>query len=188
MRHQSGKTRGHPSRGIGSFWGNSPHPERSLFFSYHNTNKRSITLNLETRDGREIFLRLAKKADVVVETFPPGTLKELGMGFDILSNINPGLILVSVTGFGQTGPRSEYKCCDLVASASGGQMYISGSPSTPPLKPFGEQSYYAASLYAAIGILLALRSRRQTGKGDRIDISLEEVFVSTLDHVMVRYF
>ncbi len=179
---------GDPSRGIGPFWGNSPHPERSLFFSYHNTNKQGITLNLETSEGRKIFLRLVKKTDVVVETFPPGTFKELGLGFDILSDVNPGLILVSVTGFGQNGPRSRYKSCDLVTSAFGGQMYVSGAASTPPLRPFGEQSYYTASLYAAIGILLALRRRRHSGRGEHIDISAHESVVSTLDHVMVRYF
>ena len=105
-----------------------------------------------------------------------------------MSRTNPKLILVSVTGFGQDGPRSQYKSCDLVASAFGGQMYVSGSPSTPPLKPFGEQSYYAASLFAAIGILLALRKRNRSGKGEHIDISLQEAVVSTLEHVMIQYF
>ena len=125
---------------------------------------------------------------LVIETFPPGYLKELGLDFEVLSEINPKLILVSVTGFGQYGPRSQYKSCDIVASAFGGQMYVSGSPSTSPLKPFGEQSYYAASLFAAIGILLALRKRNHSGKGEHIDISLQEAVASTLEHVMIRYF
>jgi crotonobetainyl-CoA:carnitine CoA-transferase CaiB-like acyl-CoA transferase len=179
---------GDSSRKIGPFLGNLPHPERSLFFYYNNTNKLGITLNIENSSGREIFSRLIKRADVVVETFPPGYLKELGLGFEILSELNPKLILVSVTGFGQGGPRCQYKSCDIVASAFGGQMYVSGSPSTPPLKPFGEQSYYTASLFAAIGILLALRKRNLSGKGEHIDISLQEAVVSTLDHIMVRYF
>ncbi|MBI5969073.1 MAG: CoA transferase [Deltaproteobacteria bacterium] len=182
------KPGGDPSRGIGPFLGNSPHPEKSLFFAYHNHNKFGITLNLEHPAGREIFLRLIKSADVVVETFSPGYLRKLGLGFDSLSKVNPRLILVSVTGFGQQGPRSKYKSCDLVASAFGGQMYVSGSPSTPPLKPFGELSYYAASLFAAVGILVALRKRRPSGQGEHLDISLQEAVVSTLDHVMVRYF
>jgi len=179
---------GDSSRKIGPFLGNLPHPERSLFFYYNNTNKLGITLNIENSSGREIFFRLIKRADVVVETFPPGYLKELGLGFEILSELNPKLILVSVTGFGQDGPRCQYKSCDIVASAFGGQMYVSGSLSTPPLKPFGEQSYYTASLFAAIGILLALRKRNFSGKGEHIDISLQEAVVSTLDHIMVRYF
>ena len=102
--------------------------------------------------------------------------------------INPRVILVSVTGFGQNGPKSNYKSCDLVASASGGQMYVSGSPSSSPLKPFGEQSHYIASLFAAVGIMLALRKRVRMGKGEHIDISIQEAVASTLDHVMVRYF
>ena len=182
------KPGGDISRGTGPFLNNSPHPEKSLFFWYNNTNKLSITLNLENSDGREIFRKLLKRTDIVVETFPPGYLKKLGLDFEVLSKINPRVILVSVTGFGQNGPRKNYKSCDLVASAMSGQMYISGSPSTPPLKPFGEQSYYTASIFAAIGILLALRKRNQSGKGEHIDISLQEAVTSTLEHVMIRYF
>src|SRR4030042_248003 len=182
------KPGGDSSRKIGPFLENLTHPERSLFFHYNNTNKLGITLNIENSAGREIFFRLIKRADVVVETFPTGYLEELGLGFEVLSEINPGLILVSVAGFGQNGPRSKYKSCDLVASAFGGQMFVSGSSSTPPLKPFGEQSYYTASLFAAIGILLALRKRVHTGRGEHIDISLQESVASTLDQVMVRYF
>jgi len=181
------KPGGDSSRKIGPFLENLTHPERSLFFHYNNTNKLGITLNIENSAGREIFFRLIKRADVVVETFPTGYLEELGLGFEVLSEINPGLILVSVAGFGQNGPRSKYKSCDLVASAFGGQMFVSGSSSTPPLKPFGEQSYYTASLFAAIGILLALRKRVHTGRGEHIDISLQESVASTLDQVMVRY-
>ena len=176
------------SREIGPFLGNCPHPERSLFFLHHNTNKLGITLSLEHSEGKKIFCKLADRADVVVESFSPGYLKDLGLSFEILIRTNPKLILVSVTGFGQDGPRSQYKSCDLVASACGGQMYVSGSPSTPPLKPFGEQSYYAASFFAAIGILLALRKRNRSGKGEHIDISLQEAVVSTLEHVMIQYF
>ena len=179
---------GDSSRKIGPFLGNSPHPERSLFFYYNNTNKLGITLNLEHPIGKEIFLRLIKRVDIVVETFPPGYLENLKLEFEILKETNPKLILISVTGFGQNGPRSKYKSCDLVASAFGGQMYVSGSPLNPPLKSFGEQSYYSASLFAAISALLALRKRVHSGKGEHIDISSQEAVASTLDHVMVRYF
>ena len=182
------KPGGDPSRKIGPLGRNSPHAERSLSFSYNNMNKMGITLNLEHEEGKGIFFKLLEKTDIVVETFPPGYLKEIGLGYDVLSGKNPKLILGSVTGFGGNGPRSQYKSCDLVASAFGGQMYVSGSPSNPPLKAFGEQSYYTASLFAAIGILLALRKRARSGTGEHIDISLQEAVVSTLDHVMVRYF
>jgi len=179
---------GDSSRKIGPFLRGVPNPERSLFFYHNNTNKLGITLNLEHEDGKEIFLKLLKKTDIVIETFRPNYLRQIGLGFDVLSRMNPKLILVSVTGFGENGPRSQYESCDLVASAYGGQMYVSGSPSTPPLKSFGEQSYYTASLFAAIGILIALRKRAHTGRGEHMDISLQESVASTLDHVMVRYF
>jgi benzylsuccinate CoA-transferase BbsE subunit len=182
------KPGGDPSRKIGPFLGNSPHPERSLFFNYHNTNKQGITLNLEHPIGKELFLRLIKKTDIVIETFTPGYLKDLQLDFEVLKRTHPKLILISVTGFGQNGPRNQFKSCDLVASAFGGQMYISGSPSKPPLKPFGEQSYYTASLFAANAILLALGKRDRCGEGEHIDVSLQEAVVSTLDHVMLRYF
>src|SRR4030042_3860469 len=176
------------SRKMGPFLGDFPHPERSLFFLHNNTNKLGITLNLEHSEGKRIFRRLVDRVDVVVESFSAGYLKDLGLSFEILSRTNPKLILVSVTGFGQEGPRSQYKSCDIVSSAFGGQMYVSGSPSTPPLKPFGEQSYYTSSLFAAIGILLTLRKRGHTGQGEHIDISLQESVASTLDHVIVQYF
>lgn len=179
---------GDPSRKIGPFFGNSRHPERSLSFFHNNTNKLGITLNLEHPEGKKIFCTLVEKADLVVESFSPGHLNDLGLGFEVLIGRNPNLILVSVTGFGQNGPRSTYKSCDIVTSALGGQMYVSGSASTPPLKPFGEQSYYIASLFAAIGALLGLRKRVQSGKGEHIDISMLETVVSTLEHVWIRYF
>jgi crotonobetainyl-CoA:carnitine CoA-transferase CaiB-like acyl-CoA transferase len=179
---------GDPSREIGPFLEDFPDPEKSLSFCNNNTNKLGITLNLEHEDGKEIFFNLLEKADIVVETFFPGYLEQRGLGFDVLRLRNSRVILVSVTGFGKNGPRSQCKSCDLVTSAMGGQMYVTGSPSTPPLKPFGDQSYYTASLFAAVSILLALRKRARTGKGERLDISLHESAVSTLDHVMVRYF
>jgi len=179
---------GDPSRQIGPFSKTPSSPEESLFFWHSNTNKQGITLDIEKTEGRELFLRLLTNSDVVVESFSPGHLQQLGLGFDVLSTRNPGLILISVTGFGQNGPRSPYRSCDLVTSAFGGQMFVSGSPSTPPLKPSGEQSSYLTSLFSAIAVLLALRKRRLTGKGEHIDISSQECVASTLDHVLVRYF
>jgi crotonobetainyl-CoA:carnitine CoA-transferase CaiB-like acyl-CoA transferase len=179
---------GDPSRKIGPFLGDFPHPERSLSFYYHNTNKLGITLNLEHPAGRDLFLKLVNGPDIVVESFPQGHLKKLYLDFETLREVNPKTILVSVTGFGQKGPRSQYRSSDLIASAYGGQMFVSGDPTSPPLKPFGEQSYYTASLFAAIAILLALRKRTHNGRGDHIDISLQEAVTSTLEHVMIRFF
>ncbi len=179
---------GDPSRKMGPFLDDLPNLQRSLSCFNNNTNKLGITLNLDYEDGKKIFLELLQKTDVVVESFPPDYLRQKGLGFDVLGLENQKLIQVSVTGFGEGGPRSQYNSCDLALDAFGGQMYVTGSPSTTPLKPFGEQSYYTACLFSAVSILLALRKRAQTGKGEHIDISLQESAVSALDHVMVRYF
>ena len=179
---------GDVSRWAGPFWNNMPHPEKSLSFWYNNTSKLGVTLNLETEEGGEIFRRLSNRADVVVETSPPGYLDGLGLGYEALRETNPGLILASVTGFGQSGPHREYKSCDIVASAMGGQMYVCGAPDTPPLKPYGQQAYYMASLFTAIGILMALRQRGNSSRGQHIDISLQEAVAASLEQVMVRYF
>jgi crotonobetainyl-CoA:carnitine CoA-transferase CaiB-like acyl-CoA transferase len=134
-----------------------------LSFWYNNTGKESITLNLESEEGQAVFCKLSNRSDVIVETFTPGHLDGLGLGYESLVKTNPGLILASITGFGQDGPYRKYKSCDIVASAAGGQMYVNGAPDTPPLKPYGQQAYYTASLFAAIGILLALRDRARDG-------------------------
>jgi crotonobetainyl-CoA:carnitine CoA-transferase CaiB-like acyl-CoA transferase len=154
---------------------------------YHNSNKRSITLNIEKAKGRELLFRLSSKADVIVESFTPGYLESIGCSYEVLSQGNPELIMASVTGFGQNGPRSGYKSNDLVAAAYGGQMHVTGEASSFPLALHGGQSAYVASLFAAIGVLLAVIRRRQTGKGEHLDISAQEAAAGTLDHVLVRY-
>jgi crotonobetainyl-CoA:carnitine CoA-transferase CaiB-like acyl-CoA transferase len=160
----------------------------SVGSDFPNIGKLSITLNVEARPGQDIFKRVAETADVVVESYQPGYLESLGLSYSELSKINPRLVMASITNFGQSGPHRNYKSCDMVASALGGQMYVCGEPETPPLKPFGDQACFSACLFAAVGILLALRSRRTTGKGQHIDISIQECVVATLDHVLVRYF
>ena len=121
------KPGGDPSREIGPFLEDSPNPERSFFFFHNNTNKLGITLNLEHENGKEIFFKLLRKTDVVVET-SPDYIRQNGLSYDVLHIESIKLIHVSVTGFGQSGPRSQYRSCDLVASAFGGQMYVTGSP------------------------------------------------------------
>jgi crotonobetainyl-CoA:carnitine CoA-transferase CaiB-like acyl-CoA transferase len=182
------KPQGDKSRRIGPFLSTPSNGEYSISFMFYNSNKLGITLNLEHRTGRKLFLRLVKKNDVLVETFPPGYLDLLGFGFEALRKVNEGLIVASITGFGQKGRRKDFKSCNLVASAMGGQMYLNGSPSLPPLQVFGEQPSLTASLFAVTGILLALRRRHTRGRGDHIDISTQDAVASTLEDVMVRYF
>jgi crotonobetainyl-CoA:carnitine CoA-transferase CaiB-like acyl-CoA transferase len=182
------KPGGDASRNIGPFFEDTSRSKTAIPFFYNNTRKLSITLDLESRAGNSIFLKLVPKSDVIVETFSPGHLKRIGLAFETLRGLNSKLILASVTGFGQRGPRKDYNANDLVAAAFGGQMYVCGSSPAPPLKAFGDQSYFAASLFAATAILLALRHRIQTGKGEHLDISLQASVAATLEHVLVRYF
>jgi len=178
---------GDPARNISPFVKDVPHPERSLYFWYYNTSKRGITLNLESNEGREIFHKLIGTADIVVETFSPGYLKRLGLNYEALKEFNPRLIMTSITNFGQTGPYRDYKSCDIVASALGGQMYVCGDSDTPPLKPYGEQAYLVASLFGAIGTLLALYYRHFSGEGQHVDISMQESIAAVIEHVNVGY-
>jgi len=163
-------------------------PGENSSFHWQDLGKRSITLNIELKPGREILKRLVKTADVLVESHPPGYLEALGLSYSLLSKINPRLVVASVTAFGKSGPYRDYKSSDLVASALGGQLYLCGEPHWPPLKPFGDQSYYLASILAAIGVLVALVGRHTSGRGQHIDISLQECVASALDYALVRYF
>ena len=113
---------GDPTRSIGPFLDDDPNPERSLFFFHFNTNKRSITLDIPTRDGQELFRRLAASADIVVETFRPGYLDERGIGYQALSQANPRLIVTSITPFGQVGPYRDYPATDMTALAQTGRQ------------------------------------------------------------------
>ena len=133
------------------------------------------------------MLDLIKRADAIIENYPVGYLLQRGLGFSALAAANPRLILVSITGFGQTGPRAHWKSDDLVISASGGQMSVCGSPLEPPQRPAGEQTYIASSLYGVVGLLLALAKRRRSGRGGHVDISALEAVTSMLDHVLVSY-
>jgi benzylsuccinate CoA-transferase BbsE subunit len=157
-------------------------------FHWENLGKQSVTLDVELKTGRELFQKLAGTADVLVESHSPRYLEKLGLGYPRLARINPRLIMASITPFGRDGPYRDYKSGDLVAGALGGQLYANGEPGKPPLKSFGNQSYYLASLFAAIGVLLALYRRHSSGKGQHIDISLQECVAAALDHVLVRYF
>lgn len=179
---------GEDARAIGPFWLHSPHVERSLSFWYNNTSKRGITLNINRATGQDVFGELSRMADIVLETFVPGDLGRCGLDYECLSKANPRLIMTSITDFGQTGPYRDYHSCDLVTSALGGQMYVCGDRDTPPLRPYGDQSYLVASIYGAIGTLMALHCRHISGRGQRVDISTQECCASVIEHVNVRYF
>jgi benzylsuccinate CoA-transferase BbsE subunit len=157
-------------------------------FHWENLGKRRVSLDIELKQGQDVLRCLLESADVLIESYPPGYLDTLGLGYNQLIKINPRLIMASITPFGQTGPYSSYKSSDIIASAMGGQLFVSGEPEKPPLKIFGNQSYYLASIFAAIGIMLALWHRHSSGRGQHIDISLQECVAAALDYVLVRYF
>jgi len=163
-------------------------PAENPFLTVGNLGKRSVTLELETEAGRGIFKKLVRGADVLVESCPPGYLDSWGIDYAGISPLNPRLVMASITDFGQEGIYRGYQSCDMVTSALGGQLSVCGEPTLPPLKPFGQQAYYAAGLFAAIGVLLALRHRRVSGRGQHLDISAQECVAASLDHVLVRYF
>jgi len=174
---------GDPVRRLGPFKDDRPHPEGSLRFAYLNSGKQSLTLDIEKPAGRDLLLRLVEQADVLLESFPPGALDRLGLGEQALRERNPRLLLTSVTGFGQTGPHRDYACPDIVGLAMGGLMYISGDPDLPPVKAPETQSYYFASVYAALGTLLSLWQRGTDGQGRAVDVSIQEV-IACQEHII----
>ena len=156
-----------------------PHPDRGTSYLAFNTNKRGITLDVEQAEGRELFERLATTADIVLESYPPGRLAELGLGYEQLSQSNPGLILVSITYFGQDGPYASYQGDDLVAQAMGGYLYaVTGSASQPPMGTALQQMEITAARNGAVAVMAALLRREQSGKGAHIDVSTMEAAVS----------
>jgi formyl-CoA transferase len=162
------------------FVGGEPHPDRSTAFLAFNTNKRGITLQLELPAGRDLFLRLAKTADVIIESYPPGHLRGLGIGFDQLIEANPRVIVLSVTYFGQDGPYAGWQGNDLVAQAMGGFLYaVTGTADRPPMGTALQQMEITAARNGVIAIMAALIRRDQTGEGAHIDLSTIESTVST---------
>src|SRR5918996_1968250 len=155
---------GDPDRRLGPFYGDTPHPERSLAWFSLNTNKRGLTLNGDTADGQALLRALAQGADFLVESYPPGFLEARGIGFRQLSARNPRLIWTAITPFGQHGPYAEYRATDLVGMAMGGLMYLCGDPDRPPVRMRPAQAYLHAGLQAAVAMLLALQHRAHTGE------------------------
>ncbi len=177
---------GDPGRRIGPFYHDEVDPEKSLYFFAHNSSKRSITLNIATADGQALLRRLAATADVVIETFSPGFLDGIGLGYQALSQVRPGIILASITGFGQWGQHSHYKAPDIVAVAMSGIMYIAGFPEDPPNRPYGNQSHYCASIQAATGVLTTLLHRDGSGQGQHVEVSMQEA-LSLNQETAVQY-
>jgi len=168
----------------GPFYHDSPNSEKSLFWLAYNANKRSVTLDIERTEGKEILKRLIKKADVVLESFPPGYMKDLGLGYEDLLEVNPQLVMTSISSFGQSGPYHDFKANDLTLWCLGGMAYVSGDPDRAPLQVSFPQSYLHGAAAAAAATLIALYYREVTGEGQWIDVSIQEAVVHTLMNVI----
>ena len=174
---------GDPVRKLAPFVKFSNGGELSTAFAHLNAGKMSKVLDLDKEADREVFRKLVETVDVVLESFQPGELDAKGLGYKSLAAINPGIVMASITGFGQTGQKKNLACNDLVALAESGFLYISGDPSLPPCRPPETQAYYFASLFAAAGLLAALYRRERTGQGDHVDSSMQET-LATHEHII----
>ena len=178
---------GDPGRWMPPFAGDTPGPDRSLAFMDRNRGKRSVTLDLTDPQDRESVRKLAAGSDVLVEDAKPGVLSAIGLGFDHLSRINPGLVYVSITPFGQTGPRVDHLGGELIAQASGGIMYANGDDAQRPAMAPDDLISNIACLHAAFGALAAIRQRRETGLGQHVDVSRQEVVLYCQGNYIPRY-
>jgi benzylsuccinate CoA-transferase BbsE subunit len=171
---------GDPGRRIGPFYGDVPHPERGLAWFAANTNKRGITLAVETTDGQALLRALTRAADIVLESFPPGYMEQHNVGFPQLSELNPQLIWTAITPFGQHGPYAHYHASDLVGIAMGGLMSLCGEADRPPVRLRPAQAYVQSGLQAAVGTLLAHHYRVRTGEGQFVDVSMQHAMSWTI--------
>ena len=178
---------GDPARNVGPFYHDEADREKSLYFLNLSTNKRSVTVNLDDEAGREAFRRLVPTADIVVESFPPGHLDGLDLGYERLQALRPDIILTSITGFGGWGPHSGYLAPDIVGVAMAGIMWLAGDPQDPPNLPPGYQGYLSASIQAAAGTMLALYHRDVTGEGQHVDVSMQEALLIAEETAMQFY-
>jgi len=171
---------GDPCKNMGPFYHDIPDPEKSLYWLSFNTGKRGITLNIEVSDGREIFRQLVEKADIVIESYAPGYLDSLGLGYSTLSQINPGLILTSISPFGETGPYKDFKASDIAVMALSGYMSLSGDPDRPPVRVSSPIAYCFGAAGAAAGTMIAYYYRELTGEGQWVDASAQQAVTFAL--------
>jgi len=192
---------GDSARQRGPFPGKLPHPEKSGLFLYLNTNKRGITLNLESQRGQGIFQDLIKQADLLIHNVHPTRMSAAGLDYERLARLNPALVMTSITPFGLSGPHKDYQATDLTLWNAGGLCYLNGggpgSEDLPPLRVFGQQAGFQAGVHAAVASLGALFARVSDGVGQHVDFSIQEclmgisefagIMPTYADQVVVRF-
>ena len=182
--------KGNSLRTIGPFYRNLPHPERGALHNHVNCGKRSVTLDVGSGVGRRVVRKLAENADVVVEDHPAGTMEAIELGYEDLSDINPGLVIASLSDFGRKGPYREYKASELILSGLSGPLHISGALDREPVKAGGRIVQFQAGVVAALLTMVAVRSRDRSGVGSRVDLSTMETQAGTADRwvpVLLHY-
>lgn len=177
---------GDPARRLGPFPKDVPHIERSGAFLALNTSKRSVVVDLKRPEGRDLVLGLVERAEIVVESFAPGTLDHLGLGYDRLRAVNPRIVLTSISNFGQTGPYRDWKGTDLTLYAMGGPMISQGDPSREPLKTGGRAPGYQVGYAAALASAVGLTAAERRGHGEHLDVSAFEVLAHSIDSRLGR--
>jgi len=181
---------GDDARRRGPFPGHVEHPEKSGLFLYLNTNKLGVTLNLQTTKGQELLWRLLKEADLLIHNYAPSQMPMLGLDYAALRSFNPRLVMTSISPFGQSGPNRDLHAHDLTMWSAGGIVYlggVSGRPDLPPLKTFGQQAGFQAGVNAAVGSLGALFSRFRSGKGQHVDVSVQECLVAIMENNYISW-
>jgi crotonobetainyl-CoA:carnitine CoA-transferase CaiB-like acyl-CoA transferase len=166
---------GDAARNFAPFFHGIPNPEKSLYWLAYNTNKRGVTLNIETADGKDIFKKLLRTADIVIETFTPGYLDKLGLGYSDLAEVNPKIIMTSITPFGQNGPYANFNSSDLVCWSMSGLLFVTGDPDRYPVRVSHiPLTYLLASMDGALATSIALYWRNSSGRGQHIDVSIQD--------------
>ena len=173
---------GSSARLVGPFYADDPSPEKSLYWWAYSANKRGTTLDIEHPDGRALLERLVSNADFLIESYDPGYLESVGLGYSRLSAINPRLVMVSITAFGQDGPYAGYRAADVTGMALGGFMHLTGDPDRAPLRPSFPHFYLHGSAAGATAAMLAHTHRALTGEGQYVDVSCQQAVARTLAH------
>ena len=160
----------------------------SVYFLLLNANKRSVTLNLKSDEGKALFKSLVPQFDVVVENYSLGTLESLGLGYDVLRSLNPQIIYATIKGFGTYGPYAPYKSFDMIAQAAGGAMSVTGLPGSPPVKPGPTIGDTGTGIHCAVGILAAYVQRLETGQGQKVEVSMQDAVVNLTRVAMLGHY